>query len=46
VKALGRGFSATPFKTFTIRFRTAMKGGIHLSRHRDSEVSKCTFNCF
>ncbi|GMY25254.1 4'-phosphopantetheinyl transferase [Fagus crenata] len=36
VKALGRGFSATPFKTFTIRFRTATEG--HLSGHRDSEV--------
>jgi hypothetical protein len=42
VKALGRGFSGAPFKTFTIRFRTAMEGGIHLSGHRESEVSKCT----
>ena len=37
MKALGRGFSAAPFKTFTIRFRTATQG--HLSEHRDSEVS-------
>ncbi|GAU25199.1 hypothetical protein TSUD_150980 [Trifolium subterraneum] len=29
VKALGRGFSASPFNTFTIRLRDHMKGGIH-----------------
>ncbi|KAB1222588.1 4'-phosphopantetheinyl transferase [Morella rubra] len=38
VKALGRGFSAAPFKTFTIRFRAAMERAIHLSGHRDSEA--------
>ena len=42
MKALGRGFSATPFKTFTIRFRTATKG--HLSERRDSEVSSLTLD--
>lgn len=37
MKALGRGFSAAPFKTFTIRSRTAIEG--QLSERRDSEVS-------
>ncbi|XP_057777940.1 uncharacterized protein LOC130996660 [Salvia miltiorrhiza] len=27
VKALGKGFSGAPFKTFTIRFRAVMEGG-------------------
>ncbi|XP_041027951.1 uncharacterized protein LOC121267913 [Juglans microcarpa x Juglans regia] len=39
VKALGKGFSAAPFKTFTIRFRTAaMERGIRLPGHSDSEI--------
>ncbi|KAH1227962.1 hypothetical protein GmHk_10G028067 [Glycine max] len=29
VKAIGRGFSASPFKTFTIRLRDLMKGDNH-----------------
>ncbi|GMY25250.1 4'-phosphopantetheinyl transferase [Fagus crenata] len=44
VKALGRGFSATTFKTFTIRFRTATKG--HLSERRDSEVFDAVVDSF
>ncbi|XP_010543787.1 PREDICTED: uncharacterized protein LOC104816589 isoform X2 [Tarenaya hassleriana] len=32
VKALGRGFSASPFNTFTIRSRTEMNGGYGLSK--------------
>ncbi|XP_062160231.1 uncharacterized protein LOC133867469 [Alnus glutinosa] len=46
VKALGRGFSGAPFKTFTIRFRTAMEGGIHLSGHRESEVFDIVVDSF
>ncbi|OVA13129.1 4'-phosphopantetheinyl transferase superfamily [Macleaya cordata] len=30
VKALGRGFSAAPFKTFTIRFRSKTKSSSHV----------------
>ncbi|XP_050285456.1 uncharacterized protein LOC126725025 isoform X1 [Quercus robur] len=44
VKALGRGFSAAPFKTFTIRFRTATGG--HLSEHRDSEAFDVVVDSF
>ncbi|XP_065619450.1 uncharacterized protein LOC111998430 isoform X2 [Quercus suber] len=44
VKALGRGFSAAPFKTFTIRFRTATQG--HLSEHRDSEAFDVVVDSF
>ncbi|XP_038720650.1 4'-phosphopantetheinyl transferase ffp-like isoform X2 [Tripterygium wilfordii] len=38
VKALGRGFSAAPFKTFTIQFRAGTKGGRHLSQKLDYET--------
>lgn len=38
MKALGRGFSAAPFKTFTIHTRNATKGGSHLAEDLDSEV--------
>lgn len=44
VKALGRGFSAAPFKTFTIRSRAASKGGSHVSETLDSEVWYQTSN--
>ncbi|KAM3743784.1 hypothetical protein ACB098_06G001400 [Castanea mollissima] len=44
VKALGRGFSAAPFKTFTIRFRTATQG--HLSERRDSEAFDVVVDSF
>ncbi|KAL5740030.1 hypothetical protein ACOSQ2_029210 [Xanthoceras sorbifolium] len=40
VKALGRGFSAAPFKTFTIRSRVATKGGFHLSETLGYEASE------
>ncbi|XP_044483742.1 uncharacterized protein LOC123209666 isoform X2 [Mangifera indica] len=40
VKALGRGFSAAPFKTFTLGSRTATIGGFHLSKTLDSEASE------
>ncbi|KAL6145546.1 PREDICTED: L-aminoadipate-semialdehyde dehydrogenase-phosphopantetheinyl transferase [Fragaria vesca subsp. vesca] len=38
VKALGRGFSASPFKTFTIKLKAAAKRGIPESR--DSKISE------
>ncbi|KAI4348951.1 hypothetical protein L6164_009611 [Bauhinia variegata] len=38
VKALGKGFSASPFKTFTIRLRDHMEENIHLPLHMISEV--------
>lgn len=38
MKALGKGFSSAPFKTFTIRVRDAAKRGLHLSGDIDSEV--------
>ncbi|KAL0009622.1 hypothetical protein SO802_011124 [Lithocarpus litseifolius] len=44
VKALGRGFSTAPFKTFTIRFRTATRG--HLSERRDSEAFDVVVDSF
>ncbi|XP_031278834.1 uncharacterized protein LOC116137287 [Pistacia vera] len=40
VKALGRGFSAAPFKTFTLGSRIAIIGGSHLSETLDSEASE------
>ncbi|XP_062005227.1 uncharacterized protein LOC133722355 [Rosa rugosa] len=40
VKALGRGFSASPFKTFTIRLKAAAKRGIPLSEELDSKISE------
>ncbi|KAK9921309.1 hypothetical protein M0R45_029824 [Rubus argutus] len=40
VKALGRGFSASPFKTFTIQLKAAAKRGIYLSRDVESEISE------
>ncbi|CAL5207409.1 unnamed protein product [Lathyrus oleraceus] len=42
VKALGRGFSASPFNTFTIRLRDHMKEGIHVLPHvisKENEIS-------
>ncbi|KAK2983255.1 hypothetical protein RJ640_023375 [Escallonia rubra] len=40
VKALGRGFSASPFNTFTIRFGPAKEGSFHLSGKSNSEESE------
>ncbi|KAL6998040.1 hypothetical protein U1Q18_008166 [Sarracenia purpurea var. burkii] len=40
VKALGRGFSGAPFKTFTIRDKSAAKGSFHLSGNINSEESE------
>lgn len=42
VKALGRGFSAAPFKNFTIRFRAATEGHLHLSGNSNSKVCHMT----
>ncbi|KAJ1379837.1 4-phosphopantetheinyl transferase domain [Sesbania bispinosa] len=42
VKALGKGFSASPFKTFTVRFRDHMKGGIHFPPHMISKAPEIT----
>ncbi|CAK8571377.1 unnamed protein product [Lathyrus sativus] len=42
VKALGRGFSASPFNTFTIRLKDHMKEGIHVLPHvisKEDEIS-------
>lgn len=39
MKALGRGFSAAPFNTFTIRFRPAIpKGESHFLKDADNTV--------
>ncbi|KAJ7971574.1 4'-phosphopantetheinyl transferase [Quillaja saponaria] len=38
VKALGKGFSGAPFKTFTIQIRDPINRGIHLPGRIDSEV--------
>ena len=39
MKALGRGFSAAPFNTFTIRFRPGTcKGEKQLSKDSDNKV--------
>ncbi|KEH42009.1 4'-phosphopantetheinyl transferase [Medicago truncatula] len=42
VKALGRGFSASPFNTFTIRLRDHVKGGIHVPPHVISKEAEIT----
>ena len=38
VKALGKGFSASPFKTFTLRLGDHVKGNIHAPPHMISKV--------
>lgn len=43
MKALGRGFSAAPFKTFTIRFKAPTRGNC-LSTDIATEVCYCN-NC-
>ncbi|MCD7451172.1 hypothetical protein HAX54_009900 [Datura stramonium] len=40
VKALGRGFSGAPFKTFRIRFGSAIGVSSHLSRTSSAEASE------
>ncbi|XP_015898629.3 uncharacterized protein LOC107432083 [Ziziphus jujuba] len=45
VKALGRGFSAAPFKTFTIRFKAKTRGS-HLSMDKDTEASEIIVESF
>ncbi|XP_065855265.1 uncharacterized protein [Euphorbia lathyris] len=42
VKALGKGFSAAPFKTFSIRVKAATKRGIVLPQSLDNEASEIT----
>lgn len=39
VKALGKGFSALPFSTFTIKSRNSEKKNLYESRDSDPEVS-------
>lgn len=39
VKALGRGFSDSPFSTFTIRFRAETSGNFHVSGNSNFEAS-------
>ncbi|PSR98517.1 4'-phosphopantetheinyl transferase [Actinidia chinensis var. chinensis] len=46
VKALGRGFSGAPFKTFTLRYKAAAKGSFHLSGNSNSEASEITVDSF
>ncbi|XP_028096611.1 uncharacterized protein LOC114296508 [Camellia sinensis] len=47
VKALGRGFSGAPFRTFTIRCRAAATGGsFHLSQNSNSEASEIVVDSF
>ncbi|PON40492.1 4'-phosphopantetheinyl transferase superfamily [Trema orientale] len=47
VKALGRGFSASPFNTFTIRFKLAItKGESHLFKDTDNKVSEIVVESF
>ncbi|KDP37312.1 hypothetical protein JCGZ_06766 [Jatropha curcas] len=38
VKALGKGFSAAPFRTFTVHIKTATKGGSILADDVDHEI--------
>ncbi|KAF5195876.1 4'-phosphopantetheinyl transferase superfamily [Thalictrum thalictroides] len=40
VKALGRGFSAAPFKTFTIRFRSNSRSSFIMSGDSNSKASE------
>ncbi|KAE9605351.1 putative holo-[acyl-carrier-protein] synthase [Lupinus albus] len=42
VKAIGKGFSASPFKTFTVRLRDHMKECIHLPPHMISKAPEIT----
>ncbi|XP_008387010.1 uncharacterized protein [Malus domestica] len=46
VKALGKGFSASPFNTFSIRLRDAAKRGINLSGDVDSEITEISVEPF
>ncbi|KAM7526041.1 hypothetical protein LguiA_015943 [Lonicera macranthoides] len=40
VKALGRGFSGSPFNTFTIRLKPTTRGSSHLHENSNSEASE------
>ncbi|ESW16383.1 hypothetical protein PHAVU_007G152100 [Phaseolus vulgaris] len=42
VKALGKGFSASPFKTFTVRLGDHVKGNIHAPPHMISKAHDIT----
>ncbi|XP_010266645.1 PREDICTED: uncharacterized protein LOC104604115 isoform X2 [Nelumbo nucifera] len=46
VKALGRGFSAAPFKTFTIRFRATRSDGLQVPTDLISEASEILVEAF
>ncbi|XP_042477673.1 uncharacterized protein LOC122059032 [Macadamia integrifolia] len=47
VKALGRGFSAAPFNTFTIRFRPTSNSGLHhVNGDSDSQASEIVVEAF
>ncbi|XP_019255569.1 PREDICTED: uncharacterized protein LOC109234158 isoform X2 [Nicotiana attenuata] len=46
VKALGRGFSGAPFKTFTVRFGSAIGESPHLSRDSNTEASEISVDMF
>lgn len=43
MKAVGRGFSAAPFNTFTIRARVIKMGGFHHFDTQHSEVCCQTY---
>lgn len=42
MKALGKGFSGAPFKTFTVRFKAPTRGN-HLSLDTNTEVCYCIY---
>ncbi|XP_009619717.1 uncharacterized protein LOC107809958 isoform X1 [Nicotiana tabacum] len=46
VKALGGGFSGAPFKTFTVRFGSAIGESPHLSRNSNTEASEISVDMF
>ncbi|XP_016465321.1 phosphopantetheinyl transferase isoform X7 [Nicotiana tabacum] len=46
VKALGRGFSGAPFKTFTVRFGSGIGESPHLSRYSNTEASEISVDMF
>ncbi|KAJ4959312.1 hypothetical protein NE237_026423 [Protea cynaroides] len=46
VKALGRGFSAAPFNTFTIRFRPWSSSGLHVNVDSNSQASEIVVEAF
>ncbi|KAL6559176.1 hypothetical protein OROHE_006545 [Orobanche hederae] len=46
VKALGKGFSGAPFKTFTIRFEGVAEGGFNTLEDLSPKASEIIVDCF